>query len=116
MKQGDWFQVDLGKMIQLRSIALDTRESPKDFPKTFRIMLSLDGNRWAKSPNALRGGPASQVRFGPGQRARFIRFEVEGVDGDQPWSIHEVRVVTGGGVRESRRGDKPWANKVAESN
>ena len=105
MRQGDWFQVDLGKMIQIRSVTLDTRESPKDFPKTFRIMLSLDGNRWAKSPKPLSGGPASKITFGPGQRARFVRFEVESIDGDQPWSIHEVRVVTRGGVRESRRGE-----------
>lgn len=97
MKEGDWFQVDLGKIVQIRSVALDTQESPKDFPKTFRLKISLDGNRWASSPKPMRGGPASKITFGPGQRTRFVRFEVDSIDGDQPWSIHEVSVVTGGG-------------------
>ncbi len=94
MKKGDWFQVDLGKIVKIKSIELDTRESPKDFPKTYQLKLSLDGTRWASSPKPLPGGPARRLTFRSGQRARFVRFEVASIDGDQPWSIHEVRLVT----------------------
>lgn len=107
MKEGDWFQIDLGKIRQVKSIELDTRESPKDFPKTYRLKLSLDGNRWATSPNPLPGGPARGVTFQSGQRARFIRFEVVEIDGDQPWSIHEIRIVSTDG--------RPKAKEVGES-
>ncbi len=95
MKEGDWFQVDLGEVVQIKSVMLDTRESPKDFPKTFKISLSPDGTNWASGNQAFPGGPAQQVNFQAGLRMRFIRVEVVSVDGDQPWSIHEIDVKTG---------------------
>jgi hypothetical protein len=91
MKEGDWFQVDLGELSQIGSVTLDTQESPKDFPKTFKISLSSDGTTWA-SANPMNGGPSMQVTFPPRLRVRFIRFEVVSVDGDQPWSIYEIEV------------------------
>ena len=96
MKQGDWFQVDLGEVVRINSVMLNTRESPKDFPKTFTISVSANGTRWESSRQALPGSPAMQVTFKSALRARFIRFEVVSVDGDQPWSIHEITVKAGG--------------------
>jgi hypothetical protein len=103
MKEGDWFQVDLGELAQIGSVMLDTQESPKDFPKSFKISLSSDGTNWA-SANAMNGGPAMQVTFSAGLRARFIRFEVVSVDGDQPWSIYEIEVKAPGAAKGAGKG------------
>ena len=73
----------------------DTRESPKDFPKTFKISLAPDGTRWA-SADPMDGSPVNAISFPPNLRMRFIRFEVVSVDGDQPWSIHEITVNAAG--------------------
>ncbi len=107
MKQGDWFQVDLGEVVQISSATLDTQQSPKDFPRTFKISLSPDGTNWS-SADPMNGGPGMRVTFPPGVRARFIRFEVVSVDGDQPWSIYEIEVKTGEaqGAGGAKRGGK----------
>ena len=95
MKEGDWFQVDLGEVVQIGSVTLDTRESSKNFPKTFKISLSPDGTRWANA-DPMDGDPVNAISFPPNLKMRFIRFEVLSVDGDQPWSIHEITVNAGG--------------------
>ncbi len=114
MKEGDWFQIDLGEIRQIKSISMDTRKSPKGFPKTYWLKLSLDGTRWAKSPKPMTGGPARQLSFRSGQRSRYVRLEVASVDGDQPWSIHELRVVTADGQPKAEEG-QPKAKEVGEA-
>ena len=97
MKEGDWFQVDLGQVVEIKSILLDARRSPKNFPKEFKISLSRNGTKWASSNQAMRGSPGTQVSFPQNLRMRFVRIEVVSVDGDHPWSIHEFVVTARGG-------------------
>ena len=99
MKAGDWFQVDLGAEIAIRSVGLDTTESPKDYPKSFKLALSRDGKNWMSGQNTIPGDPDRLVTFPQPVKARYIRFEVAGAD-VTPWSIYEVLVnVRAGGGR-----------------
>lgn len=111
MKAGDWFQVDLGQVVEITSLTLDTRQSPENFPKEFKLSLSRDGISWARSNQPIPGQAANRVGFPSNLRMRFIRIEVATANGEKPWSIHELTVTAkaGGGNNNAgkRRGKRP---------
>lgn len=46
MNLGDWFQVDLGKISDIRCFALQGRPDKIHYVKEFKIAYSLDGGSW----------------------------------------------------------------------
>jgi len=95
MQAGDWLAVDLGAFVRVRKITLDTRGSPQEHPRGFRMYLSPDGKRWGKSALESKGGATlTAVGFSNKPRVRYIKFELTNGHDTLPWSVHEVRVET----------------------
>ncbi|MFN8453863.1 MAG: discoidin domain-containing protein [Anaerolineae bacterium] len=87
---GMWFQIDLGEARPVGHLRLDNELSPRDFPRSYAVKLSTDGQTWVKvAENPLNDRPLD-VAFSP-QQTRFIRVELTGDDAAW-WSIHEVEI------------------------
>jgi hypothetical protein len=104
---GMWFQVDLGQARPVSQVRLDNDASPQDYPRGYRLQLSLDGQSWTTIAENLANDRPLEVTFAP-RRARFMRVEQTGSHPNFWWSIHELelfgpvegeaQVLTGKGV------------------
>jgi len=95
MKKGDWFTIDLGRIVAIKKIVLDTRGSPENHPKGYKMYVSPDGKNWGQSVVEGKAGAAlTGVRFPAAPRLRHLKFELTEGDESRSWSIHEVQVET----------------------
>jgi hypothetical protein len=86
-----WFQLDLGESRTVSQIRLNNDNSPRDYPRGYRLKVSLDGQNWATvAENPLNNGPFN-VAISPRQ-VRFIRIEQTGSDPTFWWAIHEIDI------------------------
>ena len=98
MLPGEMYQVDMGRECAIARIILDSRDSPDDYPRGYRIELSNDGNNWRKVAEASRKEAERLQKEGkleiifPEERARFIRITQKGKETYWYWSIHEIGV------------------------
>jgi|GEM_PF-70224 len=91
MEPGMWFKIDLKEEYQLERLVLDTRSSPGDYPRGYRITVSQDDQIWSEPVAAGTGTTAiTKIDFPP-VSTRFIMIQQTG-SGGPFWSIHELEV------------------------
>jgi hypothetical protein len=86
-----WFQIDLGATRTLSQIRLNNDASPRDYPRGYRVKVSVDGQNWATITDKPLNDSPLHVTFGSRQM-RFIRIEQTGSDPVYWWSIHEIDI------------------------
>ncbi len=92
MRGGEWFLVDLGYEGELRTIYLDAGPTGSDYPRSYEVYVSLDGEQWGEP--VVKGGDPKARAFTitvPPTAGRFVKIVQTGRDGSF-WSINEIRV------------------------
>ena len=104
---GMYFQLDLGRIEEIARIILELNASGTDFPRSWRLVSSLDGQNWQEVINSpINLGPLHWGRYHPimnitepktemcfkPHSARFIRLELTGGEEFYWWSIHEIKL------------------------
>lgn len=91
---GMWFQIDLRRKTTVLGLELDAGSSTLDYPRGYKVELSLDGEKWGEPVATGRGtGALTEIAFPPAQ-TQFIRITQTGSDPGLFWSIHELQVLT----------------------
>jgi len=94
MKGGEWFQADLGRVMTVPGIRVDSARSPNDYPRGLRVETSTDARHWTpvihwdegQVKRSLAGGVLT-IPFHA--RARHIKLTQLGTTDFWWWSIHE---------------------------
>ncbi len=95
-KSGQFFQIDMGKLNTFDRILLDPAGHPNDYPRSYRVLVSNDGQSWRGPVASAQGnGAVTDIRFAD-QRARFVRIEQNGSADSWWWSIGEVNLYFSG--------------------
>ncbi|HWL09576.1 MAG TPA: PVC-type heme-binding CxxCH protein [Planctomicrobium sp.] len=90
---GQWFQFDMGIPYELTELLLDTRISRNDFPRSYIVRFSDDGEFWSEPVLTGKGTSAlTSLRFAPGATTRFLRITQTGKADSNFWSIHELSI------------------------
>ncbi len=89
---GMWFQIELPQEAEIIGIQLDTLKSPGDYPRGYKVEVSMDGTAWGKPiAKGAGSGPVTNIEFPP-VKAKFIRITQTGEVKGTYWSIHELAV------------------------
>ena len=100
---GMWFLVELPSEQIVSAIELDSVKSPRDYPRGYKVELSLDGRDWGTPVAAGSGtGSLTEITFAPA-KARFIRITQTGAVEGLFWSIHELQLLEPGRVTVAAR-------------
>jgi len=78
---------------RLAGLRLDSTRSAEDYPRGYKVQLSLDGASW--NPPAAEGagaGAITEIAFEPAT-AKFVRITQTGAIDGKFWSIHELQVL-----------------------
>ncbi|MGC5170665.1 discoidin domain-containing protein [Microbacterium sp. DT81.1] len=88
---GQWIQVDLGALVTLNTVWMDTAKNTADegdFPRGYRLELSRNGSTWKTVATGIGTPKATNISFGA-QAARYFRLTQTGT-APQWWSIGEL--------------------------
>lgn len=85
---GQWFQVDMRTTNICNTIVMDCGGSVNDYPRGYRVNVSLDGTNWGNVVATGTGSIVTRVTFSA-QPARFIRVTQTGSSPSYWWSIAE---------------------------
>jgi mono/diheme cytochrome c family protein len=99
---GMWWQVELPETVTLAELEFVSRQPraepdapppPVEFPRGYRVQLSLDGATWgAPVAEGASTGGSTTIPFAP-TRARFVRVtQTASPDAAPPWSMQELRL------------------------
>lgn len=94
MEPGFFVELDFPRPRKVAGLVLNTRPSPRDFPRKFVVEFSRDGNDWeeaaAGGPGATKEG-VTTINF---DRPREVQYVLITVSEAAPywWSIYEVEV------------------------
>lgn len=91
-REGQWFQIDMGKPFLLTRLAIDTTLSKNDYPRKYTIQTSNDGQNWSAPLASGSGTTMITLDFPKRSVARYIRILQDGVATGNFWSIHELAV------------------------
>jgi type 1 glutamine amidotransferase/HEAT repeat protein len=93
MTPGMWFQVNLGYETDIKSIWLDAGPVGTDYPRSFEVYVSLDGENWGKP--VVTSGDRKEKVFTidvPPTYGRFVKIVQTGSTPSNFWSIAEMRI------------------------
>jgi len=93
-KPGMWVQIELPETTDVTGLVLDTAKSRNDWPRGWKIEVSMNGSEWDKP--VLEGNSESSTTeflFPQNTRAKFIRITDTGAVKGLFWSIHELEVL-----------------------
>ncbi|MBO0779299.1 MAG: discoidin domain-containing protein [Ktedonobacteraceae bacterium] len=82
------FQVDMGQVQSISSIALDAGSSGGDYPRGYQVFVSNDGSTWGNAIASGQGSSAYEVITFAKQSARYIKVVLTASTGSW-WSIDE---------------------------
>lgn len=103
-RPGMAFTIDLGRVVRIGGVSLDTRSLPGDAPRGLRLEVSADGQSWEEVRLQWRGAvgwtgwtalPLSEgvVSYGFAPRvARAVRLSLTSASEVNWWSIYELRL------------------------
>lgn len=92
---GQFYQIDLGETATVEQIVLDTSGSAYDYPRSYEVYLSTDGEEWGQAVYSGQGTEAiTRIALKP-VSTRHIRIVNTGRVGNF-WSIHELQVYSPG--------------------
>ena len=104
---GMWVEIELPHETTVTALQLDSTQSPDDFPRGYKVELSLDNTAWgqpvATGQSAL---PVTGIAFAP-TKARFIRITQTGTVANRFWSIHELGIYQPGANLKPTKSSKP---------
>ena len=90
---GQWFQVELPAATPITGLQLDQGNSKGDYPRGYKVELSLDGTKWGKPVAQGKGNAGiTEIQFNP-KPAKFIRITQTGSAKGTFWSIHELEIL-----------------------
>lgn len=91
---GMWVQIELPQPTDITGLILDTGKSRGDWPRGWKIEVSMNGSEWDKP--VLEGKSETSVTeflFPKQVKAKFIRITDTGSVKGLFWSIHELEVL-----------------------
>lgn len=69
-----WLQIELPEAVTIAEMRLSSANSPRNFTRSFKIELSMDGENWGDPVATGRGiGPIVDVTF-PATKAKWVRI------------------------------------------
>lgn len=90
---GMWLTVEFSKETSISGIILDAGTSGGDFPRGYKVELSLDGTTWGNPVAEGKGERAlTEIKFAPAS-AKAIRITQTGEAKGSFWSVHELEVL-----------------------
>ena len=93
-KPGQWIQVELPRETTISGIRLDQWKAPGDWPKFYRLEVSLDGQKWMRI-GERSGFPGATESFFPPIPTRFLKITLTAAQRGKPWSICELEIFAG---------------------
>jgi hypothetical protein len=87
----NFFQVDLGAPTTISRLVMDAGTSPDDFPRTFDIQVSDDGNNWTQIAGGAGSKQVTDVRF-PAVKTRYVKIDQSSAYWPNYWSIAELNL------------------------
>jgi len=99
---GIYFQIDFKQTLTVRGCALSLGKSPNDYPRSLKLLASLDRETWREIKTTAESGlywtgetllkmTGTRFFFSPVQM-RYLRLLQEGRDPTNYWSIHELQL------------------------
>ena len=89
---GQYFQVDMLTTHTFDQIRLDSSGYPNDYPRSYAVSVSTDGNNWGNPVAQGSGnGPITDIKLGA-QTARYIKVALTGSAASNWWGITEFDV------------------------
>jgi mono/diheme cytochrome c family protein/glucose/arabinose dehydrogenase len=90
---GMWFEIELPQEATIAGLELDAGDSTLDYPRSYNVQLSGDGQNWGQPVAAGKGaGVFTEIPFFPSS-AKFIRITQTGSAAGLFWSIHELQIL-----------------------
>ena len=89
---GDWFMIELPKVMTVKKIVMDATKSANDFPKGYRIDVSMDGKDWKGPVGMGNGTGAITTAMLLDYPAKFVKITLTEATDKWFWSIHGLSV------------------------
>lgn len=90
MKGGEWFQIELPADTDIAGLAMDSQGNSQDFPRKYKVELSMDGKTWGPPVVTEDGRTAVvEVTFPAPQRARHVKITQLG-SAQNNWGFQEI--------------------------
>ncbi|HLX60610.1 MAG TPA: discoidin domain-containing protein, partial [Planctomycetota bacterium] len=91
---GMWFQIELPKETEVAGIVLNAASSGGDYPRGYKVEVSMDGKNWGAKPVADGKGnnALTEISFAP-VKTKFIKITQTGSVTGLFWSIHELQLL-----------------------
>lgn len=91
---GMWLQVELPEAEEISGVVLDAGNSRSDYPRGYKLELSLDGKEWGKPMLEGKGDSAlTELTLPKPAKTKFIRITQTGAVKGLYWSVHELDVL-----------------------
>jgi mono/diheme cytochrome c family protein/glucose/arabinose dehydrogenase len=94
-RPGMWLQIELPQETQLAGIVLDAAKSPRDFPRGYKVEVSVDGTSWKSAATGKGDSAVTDINF-PASKAKFVRITQTGAVNGLFWSVHELKLLAPG--------------------
>ncbi len=89
MRGDEWFSIELPAETDIAGLALDSQGNQQDYPRKFKVELSMDGKAWGQAAQGDGKSALVEVLFPAPQRARFVRISQLGSAGNN-WGFQEI--------------------------
>lgn len=101
MQPGMWFQLDMGRVVEVARVLMDAGDFPEDYPRGYNLLASEDGEHWRVAGGDERASEHQAagrlyVTLEPALRARYLKIVQTGRDDRHFWSISELKVFAPG--------------------
>lgn len=88
---GMWLQVELPKVERIACVRLDSGKSVMDYPRGYKVEVSMDGKDWGSPLTQGKGMPLTEIDLPPID-AKFVRITQTGSAPGLFWSVHEMQI------------------------
>ena len=91
-KGNEWIQLDLGAQKSFNEIELFQANSVKDYPRSYEVYVSKDGENWGEpiAKGAGTEGQATIIRLSKKVSSRYLKVKQTGTAEGNWWSLHEL--------------------------
>lgn len=107
-KNGQWLKVDLGAVSRFDSVVLDPGNSPDDYPRSYKLYVSNDGENWGEPVTGGQGEPGMPAITFPEQTARYLKIVQTG-EASRWWSVSELYANDYGIGKQKQLAPDGWA-------
>ena len=98
---GMWLKIEMPEPTLVCGVRLDATKSANDYPRGYKVELSIDGKDWGKPVLEGKGvGAMTEIDFAPA-KTKFIRITQTGSAPGLFWSIHEMQIVAPGSSKSA---------------